>query len=83
MCNQNIQTAEKLTFLFSLTVNDGDLECQAGAGWEDVNAYLQKRGLPYFSPVCVPHFLYTFDSYSSQLDPGPGAVRVIDNGYIS
>lgn len=36
---------------------DGDLICQAGARWEDVNQTLKDRGVPLFFP----------------LDPGPGA----------
>ncbi|EKM55737.1 uncharacterized protein PHACADRAFT_95712 [Phanerochaete carnosa HHB-10118-sp] len=36
---------------------DGDLICQAGARWEDINQELKDRGIPLFFP----------------LDPGPGA----------
>ncbi|KAL5529461.1 hypothetical protein ACEPAG_5446 [Sanghuangporus baumii] len=36
---------------------DGDLVCQAGARWEDINLTLQEKGIPLFFP----------------LDPGPGA----------
>ncbi|KAF9228758.1 hypothetical protein BS17DRAFT_209552 [Gyrodon lividus] len=36
---------------------DGDLRCQAGVRWEDINRTLKKRGTPLFFP----------------LDPGPGA----------
>ncbi|KAI0683633.1 D-lactate dehydrogenase cytochrome oxidoreductase [Cytidiella melzeri] len=36
---------------------DGDLVCQAGARWEDINATLKEKGIPLFFP----------------LDPGPGA----------
>ncbi|KAF8836757.1 FAD-binding domain-containing protein [Paxillus ammoniavirescens] len=36
---------------------DGDLRCQAGARWEDINRTLNKKGIPLFFP----------------LDPGPGA----------
>ncbi|KIK95032.1 hypothetical protein PAXRUDRAFT_141634 [Paxillus rubicundulus Ve08.2h10] len=36
---------------------DGDLRCQAGARWEDINRTLKKKGIPLFFP----------------LDPGPGA----------
>ncbi|KAL5511402.1 DLD1_1 [Sanghuangporus vaninii] len=36
---------------------DGDLVCQAGARWEDINLTLKERGIPLFFP----------------LDPGPGA----------
>ncbi|THH06266.1 hypothetical protein EW145_g4198 [Phellinidium pouzarii] len=37
--------------------DDGDLICQAGARWEDVNETLKEKGIPLFFP----------------LDPGPGA----------
>ncbi|KAG6333829.1 hypothetical protein ID866_5261 [Astraeus odoratus] len=36
---------------------DGDLTCQAGARWEDINDILKEKGIPLFFP----------------LDPGPGA----------
>ncbi|KAH7889949.1 FAD-linked oxidase-like protein, partial [Phlebopus sp. FC_14] len=36
---------------------DGDLRCQAGARWEDINNTLKEKGIPLFFP----------------LDPGPGA----------
>lgn len=36
---------------------DGDLRCQPGAKWEDINNTLKDRGIPLFFP----------------LDPGPGA----------
>ncbi|EPQ58249.1 hypothetical protein GLOTRDRAFT_126740 [Gloeophyllum trabeum ATCC 11539] len=37
--------------------DDGDLICQAGAKWEDINDTLKEKGIPLFFP----------------LDPGPGA----------
>ncbi|KAK7693183.1 hypothetical protein QCA50_002749 [Cerrena zonata] len=37
--------------------DDGDLVCQAGARWEDINSTLKEKGIPLFFP----------------LDPGPGA----------
>ncbi|TFK55021.1 hypothetical protein OE88DRAFT_1653638 [Heliocybe sulcata] len=37
--------------------DDGDLVCQAGAKWEDINETLKEKGIPLFFP----------------LDPGPGA----------
>ncbi|KAI0078997.1 hypothetical protein K474DRAFT_1770589 [Panus rudis PR-1116 ss-1] len=37
--------------------DDGDLVCQAGARWEDINQTLKDKGIPLFFP----------------LDPGPGA----------
>ncbi|KDQ60603.1 hypothetical protein JAAARDRAFT_55331 [Jaapia argillacea MUCL 33604] len=37
--------------------NDGDLVCQSGARWEDINETLKDKGIPLFFP----------------LDPGPGA----------
>ena len=34
-----------------LIEGDGDLVCQAGVGWEDINSLLQEKGLPFFFPV--------------------------------
>lgn len=39
------------------TEADGDLICQAGAGWQDINQHLEEQGIPLFFP----------------LDPGPSA----------
>lgn len=39
---------------FVLTVSiedDGDLVCQAGARWEDINQTLKEKGIPLFFPV--------------------------------
>jgi D-lactate dehydrogenase (cytochrome) len=30
---------------------DGDLTCQSGARWEDVNQALKDKGIPLFFPV--------------------------------
>lgn len=30
---------------------DGDLRCQPGAKWEDINNTLKDRGIPLFFPV--------------------------------
>jgi len=30
---------------------DGDLICQAGARWEDINNTLKEKGIPLFFPV--------------------------------
>ena len=30
---------------------DGDLLCQAGARWEDINSTLKEKGIPLFFPV--------------------------------
>lgn len=32
-------------------VDDGDLTCQAGARWEDINRILKERGTSLFFPV--------------------------------
>lgn len=32
---------------------DGDLRCQAGARWEDINSVLKERGIPLFFPVSI------------------------------
>ena len=51
VCN----TANKVTSnVFSLE-DDGDLLCQAGARWEDINSSLKERGIPLFFPVSEPH----------------------------
>jgi D-lactate dehydrogenase (cytochrome) len=31
---------------------DGDLICQAGARWDEINRILEERGIPLFFPVC-------------------------------
>ena len=33
------------------TEADGDLRCQAGARWEDINETLKEKGIPLFFPV--------------------------------
>jgi D-lactate dehydrogenase (cytochrome) len=43
--------------ILNINVDDGDLTCQAGARWEDINRTLRECGTPLFFP----------------LDPGPGA----------
>ncbi|TEB35931.1 D-lactate dehydrogenase cytochrome oxidoreductase [Coprinellus micaceus] len=43
--------------IININVNDGDLTCQSGARWEDINQTLKAKGIPLFFP----------------LDPGPGA----------
>ncbi|TDL27237.1 hypothetical protein BD410DRAFT_818729 [Rickenella mellea] len=43
--------------ILQINVEDGDLVCQSGTRWEDINATLEERGIPMFFP----------------LDPGPGA----------
>lgn len=35
------------------TVADGDLRCQAGARWEDVNRVLKEKDIPLFFPVSL------------------------------
>ena len=37
--------------LSSATEADGDLVCQAGARWEDINHALHEKGIPLFFPV--------------------------------
>lgn len=32
---------------------DGDLRCQAGARWEDINRVLKEKGIPLFFPVSL------------------------------
>lgn len=36
---------------FLFTEADGDLRCQAGARWEDINHVLKEKGIPLFFPV--------------------------------
>ncbi|KAI0029461.1 FAD-linked oxidase-like protein [Vararia minispora EC-137] len=43
--------------ILAIHEEDGDVVCQAGARWEDINAHLAEKGIPLFFP----------------LDPGPGA----------
>ncbi|EIM83944.1 D-lactate dehydrogenase cytochrome oxidoreductase, partial [Stereum hirsutum FP-91666 SS1] len=43
--------------LLKINEGDGDLVCQSGARWEDINQTLKDKGIPLFFP----------------LDPGPGA----------
>ena len=35
------------------TEADGDLRCQAGAQWEDINRVLKEKGIPLFFPVSL------------------------------
>lgn len=35
---------------------DGDLICQSGARWEDINQTLKDEGIPLFFPVCAIDF---------------------------
>ena len=60
--------------------SDGDLVCQSGARWEDINRILKENGIPLFFPVgtfilslCSAHANACFIPYF-KLDPGPGAV---------
>ena len=32
---------------------DGDLVCQAGARWDEINRTLEEKGIPLFFPVCT------------------------------
>ncbi|EGO21705.1 hypothetical protein SERLADRAFT_357529 [Serpula lacrymans var. lacrymans S7.9] len=43
--------------ILEINEGDGDLNCQSGVRWEDVNRILKEKGIPLFFP----------------LDPGPGA----------
>ncbi|KAF8431775.1 FAD-linked oxidase-like protein [Boletus edulis BED1] len=43
--------------ILEINETDGDLQCQAGARWDDINRVLKEKGIPLFFP----------------LDPGPGA----------
>ena len=40
-----------LTFTYYVLEADGDLTCQAGARWEDINQELKNKGIPLFFPV--------------------------------
>lgn len=45
-------TAALLTkFVVFSTESDGDLICQSGARWEDINIALKEHGIPLFFPV--------------------------------
>lgn len=43
--------------VLSVSEPDGEAVCQAGVKWEDLNEFLEKKGIPLFFPI----------------DPGPGA----------
>lgn len=43
--------------ILSIRPKDGDMTCESGAGWEEINAVLKEEGTGLFFP----------------LDPGPGA----------
>lgn len=32
--------------------DDGDLVCQAGARWDEINRILEEKDIPLFFPVC-------------------------------
>ena len=36
------------------SVGDGDLTCQSGARWEDINQTLKDKNIPLFFPVSLP-----------------------------
>ena len=36
-----------------LTESDGDLICQSGARWEQINDTLKEKGIPLFFPVSI------------------------------
>jgi len=43
------------TIFAALTIpleEDGDLVCQAGASWDEINRILEERDIPLFFPVC-------------------------------
>ncbi|OAX44769.1 hypothetical protein K503DRAFT_677672 [Rhizopogon vinicolor AM-OR11-026] len=46
-----------MNHILEINESDGDLRCQSGAKWEDINDTLKEKGIPLFFP----------------LDPGPGA----------
>ncbi|OJA10768.1 hypothetical protein AZE42_00316 [Rhizopogon vesiculosus] len=46
-----------MNHILEINEGDGDLRCQSGAKWEDINDTLKEKGIPLFFP----------------LDPGPGA----------
>ncbi|KAI0035651.1 FAD-linked oxidase-like protein [Vararia minispora EC-137] len=58
--------------IFEIHVEDGDLVCQAGARWEDINAQLRERDLPLFFPA--RHAAYTIRLFADR--PGmPSRIR--------
>ena len=59
--------------------DDGDLVCQAGVRWEDINSTLQEKGIPLFFPVGPSNPVDTsvLTYCVVQLDPGPGAVSLV------
>lgn len=41
-------------FIVSSTEADGDLTCQSGARWEQINDTLKDNNIPLFFPVSAP-----------------------------
>lgn len=48
---QHISTPKFPLTLGMVTEEDGDLICQAGARWEDINQALRSKNIPLFFPV--------------------------------
>lgn len=40
------------------SVGDGDLTCQSGARWEDINQTLKDKNIPLFFPVSPLHMSF-------------------------
>jgi D-lactate dehydrogenase (cytochrome) len=36
---------------YAIVEADGDLVCQAGARWDDINRILKEKGIPLFFPA--------------------------------
>ena len=60
--------------VLQINEEDGDLICQAGARWEDINRLLKEKGIPLFFPVGFGFFIVGRVLLTlKELDPGPGA----------
>ena len=49
--------------IIKINVADGDVICQAGVGWEDLNAHLKEEGIPLFFPVSSSLSLSLFRAF--------------------
>lgn len=45
------RTIARTLIVLHRTEGDGDLVCQSGARWEDINQTLKDKGIPLFFPV--------------------------------
>ena len=53
--------------------DDGDVLCQAGARWEDINSTLREKGIPLFFPVSV--VILTEEASAESIGPARSRTR--------